>query len=198
MELVTDEQAVRRAAVDPEAWVDAHGDYLFRYALLRLQDREAARDAVQETFLAGIGSLARYDGRVEVKHWLRGILRFKIVDRIRKQAREVVIDPVEDQPILESLLFKASGIASMRPDPWRFAPGEVLDREEFWPVFESCLTALPEAMRQAFVLKTVDELSSDEVCKVLNISPNHLWVLNHRARERLKKCIESKWLKPGQ
>lgn len=178
---------------DPETWVDAYGDYLYRYALMRLRDPDAARDAVQETFLAAIKRYDQFDGRVDIKFWLRGILRFKVVDHIRAATRDQAVTPIEDAEILDSLLFKASGIPTMRPSPWEFNPQEAFDRAEFWPIFEECLSRLKEPIRQAFVLKMVEDMESDEVCKVLGITPNHLWVLNHRARTQMKKCLESKW-----
>jgi len=193
MESVTRDVVRSREVVDPEQWVDLYGDYLFRYALMRLRDKEAARDAVQETFLAGIKSAERFDGRVDVKYWLRGILKFKIVDHIRKSVRDQVVDHIDDGDILDSLLFKASGIPTMSPEPWQFDPQQAFDREEFWPVFESCLAKLKEPMRRVFVLKMVEDMESEEVCKVLGITPNHLWVLNHRARGLLKKCLEANW-----
>ena len=182
-------------SADPEQWVDLYGDYLYRYALMRLRDSEAARDAVQETFLAGIKSFDRYDGRVDIKYWLRGILKFKVVDHIRKQVRDNVVEVIDDEHILDSLLFKASGIPTMRPAPWTFDPQQAFDNAEFWPIFESCLAKLKEPARQAFVMKMVDDMDSEEVCKVLGITPNHLWVLNHRARSTLKKCLEANWQK---
>ncbi|HMP90737.1 MAG TPA: sigma-70 family RNA polymerase sigma factor [Kiritimatiellia bacterium] len=182
---------------DPEQWVDQCGDYLFRYALMRLRNHDAARDAVQETFLAAIKSLDRYDGRVEIRFWLRGILRFKIIDHMRKTSREQSVDTQDGHEILDSLLFKASGIPTIRPEAWKIDPGQAIMREEFWPVFESCLGKLKDLVRQAFVLKTVDDMETEEVCKVLEISPNHLWVLNHRARTQLKKCIEAHWTPEG-
>ncbi len=180
---------------DPETWVDAYGDYLYRYALMRLRDPDAARDAVQETFLAAIKRFDQFDGRMDIKYWLRGILRFKVVDHIRASIRDQVVTPIEDAEILDSLLFRASGIPTMRPAPWQFNPREAFDHAEFWPIFETCLDRLKEPIRQAFVLKMVEDMESDEVCKVLGITPNHLWVLNHRARTQMKKCLESKWQK---
>jgi len=181
------------APVEPEQWVDLYGDYLFRYALMRLRDHDAARDAVQETFLAGIRNFGQFDGRVEVKYWLRGILRFKIVDHIRKQSREHVLVDIDDEGILDRLLFKTSGVPTVNPEPWHFDAKTAFDREDFWPIFNQCLSKLKEPLREAFVLKMVEDMDSDEVCKVLNIKPNHLWVLNHRARGQLKKCLESNW-----
>jgi len=182
-------------STDPEQWVDLYGDYLYRYALMRLRDQEAARDAVQETFLAGIKNFGQFDGRFEVKYWLRGILRFKIIDHMRRTVKDQVVDTIDDEHVLDSLLFKASGIPTMRPAPWQIDPNQAFASEEFWPVFEACLDKLKEPIRRAFVLKMVDDMESQEVCKVLNITPNHLWILNHRARTQLKKCLEANWQK---
>lgn len=191
---MTDTREKIDAAINPEEWVDLYGDYLYRYALSRLRDQDAARDAVQETFLAAIKSLDRYDGRVEVKYWLRGIMRFKIVDRIRKTVREQPIVDVDVEHILDSTLFKASGVPSMRPDPWHFDAHQALDSEVFWEAFNQCLDGLKGPMRQAFVLKMLEDMETEEVCKVMNVSANNLWVLNHRARSQLKKCLETKWV----
>jgi RNA polymerase sigma-70 factor, ECF subfamily len=177
----------------PEDWVDAYGDYLYRYALSRLRDDASAQDAVQETFLAGIKGLERFDGRVDVKYWLRGILRNKIVDHIRKSVREHPIDDREGMDIVDSFSFKAFGIANRKPRPWQFDPHREYEKTEFWTVFESCLSGLKDTMRQAFTLKMLEGMPSDEICKVLNIEPNNLWVLNHRARNQLKTCLEAKW-----
>ncbi len=180
-------------STSPEDWVDAYGDYLYRYALMRLKDDVAAQDVVQETFLAGIKGLAHFDGRVDVKYWLRGILRNKIVDHIRKSVREHPVNDQEGMEILDHIAFKAFGIGPRDPKPWQFDPHREFEKSEFWDAFNGCLSKLKETMRHAFMMKTVDGMPTDEVCKVLNIEPNHLWVLNHRARRQLKSCLEKKW-----
>ena len=68
----------------PEQWVDQYGDYLYGFAMSRLRNPDAANDCVQDTFLAGIKALERFDGSRDIKFWLRGIMRNKIVDQIRK------------------------------------------------------------------------------------------------------------------
>ena len=188
-----DQNTNPRDVLPAEQWVDAYGDYLYRYALMRLRDDASAQDAVQETFLAGIKGLDRFDGRIEVKYWLRGILRNKIVDQIRKRVRMQPIEDREGMDILEHLSFKAFGIAERKPQPWQFDPHREYEKTEFWAVFEHCLSRLKDSMRQAFVLKMLEGMPSDEVCKVLGIEPNNLWVLNHRARKQLKTCLEANW-----
>jgi RNA polymerase sigma-70 factor (TIGR02943 family) len=178
----------------PETWVDRYGDYLFGYAMSRLRNRESAADCVQDTFMAGIKAFERFDGSRDIKFWLRGIMHNKIVDQIRKAVKEkkVDLDP-EDEGLLESFWFKYGGIAAINPSPWEFDPRKAYDNGEFWTVFQSCLDQVKEPARQAFMLRMLEDLSTEEVCKVMDISPNYLWVLLHRAREQLKVALKSTW-----
>ncbi len=177
----------------PETWPDEHGDYLFQYAYLRLRNQAAAEDAVQETFLAGLQALGRYDGKTPVRYWLRGILRHKVVDHIRKASREVAVDDIEGGEILGSLKFKAFGIPSQHPAPWKFDPKHAYEQKEFWEVFYGCMAKLSGPMAIAFTLRELEGLSTGEICKELRIRPNNLWVLLHRARTQLKACLEANW-----
>jgi RNA polymerase sigma-70 factor (ECF subfamily) len=82
-------------ALDPEVWVDRHGDYLYRFALARIKDPSVAEDLVQETFLAALGARKNFESRSAVRTWLTAILKHKIVDYFRHrpmedQARQVV------------------------------------------------------------------------------------------------------------
>ena len=77
-----------RGLSDPEQWVELHGDYLFRYALMRLRDASKAEDAVQETFLAALRGGRNFAGRSAEKSWLVGILKKKVSDHFRKASRE--------------------------------------------------------------------------------------------------------------
>jgi len=180
--------------LDPEKWVDAYGDYLYKYALLRLKDPMAAQDAVQETLLAGFKGLDRFDGRVDIKFWLRGILRNKIVDYIRKAVRERPIENIEEYEPPDSVLYAYSGITQMRPKKWQFDPEEVFKRKEFMEIFHGCLSNLKGPMQQAFTLKELEGISTKEICEVMDITPNNLWVMLHRARNQLKDCLEKKWI----
>jgi RNA polymerase sigma-70 factor, ECF subfamily len=184
-----------RVDADPGTWVDEYGDYLYRYALMRLRNPTAAEDVVQETFLAGIKSLERYDGRAPVKFWLRGILRFKVVDYIRKDVREDPVEDVEGLDIKDSLLFKVSGIPTMRPSALTFDPHRDYEKTEFWEALASCMQGLRGNTQQAFALKVLEGMPTEDVCKVLGIAPNHLWVLTHRARQMLKACLKKSWMK---
>ena len=178
----------------PDKWVDQYGDYLYGFAMSRLRNAELAQDCVQDTFLAGIKALDRFDGSRDIKFWLRGIMRNKIVDQIRKSVREHKVDiDSEDETLLESFWFKYSGIATTNPDPWQFNPRKYYDNTEFWAVFEDCIETVKNPAREAFILRVLEDQSTEEVCKVMDVTPNYLWVLLHRAREQLKVALEARW-----
>ena len=178
----------------PDQWVELYGDYLYGFAMSRLRDPEAANDCVQDTLLAGIKALKSFDGSRDIKFWLRGIMRNKIVDQIRKSVREHKVDiESEDEALLESFWFKYSGIATTNPAPWEFNPRKHYDNGEFWQVFEKCIQKVKDPARQAFVLRVLEDQTTEEVCKVMDITPNYLWVLLHRARSQLKILLEERW-----
>lgn len=177
----------------PGKWVELYGDYLYRYALSRLRDPSVAEDCVQETLLAGIQNLNKLDGRQDLKFWLRAVMRNKIIDVFRSRERQPNRDLGEDGEILDSALFKYTGIASIFPEAWKFDPRKQTEHAEFRKIFRQCLDNLKEPMREAFELRMVEGLDAKEVCKVMRIEPNHLWVLLHRARKDLKKQLEKNW-----
>jgi RNA polymerase sigma-70 factor (ECF subfamily) len=66
---------------------------------------------------------------------------------------------------------------------------------EFWEVMNRCLSALPERVASVFALREMDGMSSDDICGALGLSTNNFWVIMHRARMQLRRCIEIKWFK---
>jgi RNA polymerase sigma-70 factor (TIGR02943 family) len=180
-------------ATDPARWVDEHGDYLFRFALSRLRRREAAEDLVQETFLAALRARERFAGASSERTWLVGILKRKIVDHLRRTGRE---QPAGDLAAVDRWadgLFDERGHWRKKPGKWPADPSAALEKTEFWSIFSRCLGKLPERLANAFVLREVEELDSHEVCKVLGVSANNLWVMLHRARLGLWRCLEINW-----
>ena len=75
-------------------------------------------------------------------------------------------------------------------------PKHAYEQKEFWDVFYGCMSKLKDAMGMAFTLRELEGLSTEEICKELDIKPNNLWVLLHRARTQLKACLEAKWVNP--
>jgi RNA polymerase sigma-70 factor (ECF subfamily) len=173
---------------EPTEWLDQYGDELYRYALARLRRPHDAEDAVQETLLAAFKSHRQFAGRSHPRTWLIGILKSKILDRLRVEARQATgLDPAE----LDAW-FDGSGHWRKAPKKWD-DPAALAERAEFWHVVRDCLGRLPGPMAAAFTLRTIDEQRGDDVCQELAISAANLWVLLHRARLRLVRCLEIKW-----
>lgn len=183
---------------DPERWVEEHGDYLFKFALLRLRDETKAEDAVQETFLAALKGGKTFAGKSAEKSWLVGILKNKIFDYYRKASRETSFtdlqfyDEAEGERFVNEGLGQGAWVHELGPQEWRQA-GESLDRELFWGTYHDCAGKLPEKVAAVFNLREIDGLPGKEVCALLNISESNLWVMLHRARMALRECLETNW-----
>lgn len=179
-------------ALDPEDWVDAYGDYFFRYAKSRLRDANAAEEVVQETFMAGIRYQDNYAGRGSQRAWLMTILRRKMVDHIRSRNR-ILEQSWAGETDPTALLFDENGRWKPGVLP-KIEPGQNLESSELWQIVKGCLGKLPPGQADVFTLSVIEEMDSENICKELDISPSNLWVRLHRARLGLAKCVGSKWM----
>lgn len=191
--MTADDAREGRTPIDPETWVDRHGDILYRFALMRVGDTSVAEDLVQETLCAAFEARKRFSGRSSERTWLVGILKHKIADHFRRGAREIVVSDGFDRVAGEEDAFDERGRWRSPPAEWGGSPEELLENHEFWGVFQHCLDGLSEGLRRVFSLRELDGLESTEVCKVLDITPTNLWVSLHRARNGLRKCLEKNW-----
>jgi len=184
---------------DPEQWVELHGDYLFKYALMRLRDPAKAEDAVQETFLAALKGGRSFAGRSAEKSWLIGILKNKIFDHYRKASRETSFTDLDFYGDEEGDRFKADGLGKggwiheLGPVEWSSDPGAGVDNELFWKTFHDCAGKLPKNVAAVFCLREMDDVDSKDICQQLGISESNLWVMLHRARMALRRCLETNW-----
>ena len=167
--------------------------YLLRYALVQLRDPQLAADVVQETLLAALDG-AVFSGKSSRKTWLTGILKHKIIDVLRRQARERSLTDSDDASEAEAVdaLFANDGHWRQFPADWGDPEKSFVDKK-FREVFEMCARVMPIRLARAFTLREVMELSTDEICKELAVTPTNLWVMLHRARLLLRECIEIKW-----
>ncbi len=176
-------------AVDPEGWVDRHGDCLYRYALLRLRTPDLAADVVQETFVEALGARSGFAARSSERTWLFGILRHKILDQYRRSGREQASALGE----LEEAEFDRRGHWRRGPAAWGSDPLRDMEAREFWDVFYRCLSQLPSGLAEAFYLREVEGLGAEDVQNVLGITPANLWARLHRARSLLRQGLEVHW-----
>jgi RNA polymerase sigma-70 factor (ECF subfamily) len=179
---------------DTDTWLDRHGDALYRYALLRVRQPDVAEDLVQDTLLAALRARASYAGQANERTWLVAILKNKIIDHFRRAARETPLPDLPEPDDTADGFFhgEPAGHWTEIPATWG-RPDTCLEQMEFWRAFRDCLDKLPERQARVFALTELDELSTPELCKALGISPSNAWVLLHRARLRLRDCLERSW-----
>ena len=169
---------------------------LLRYARSQLRNDAWAEDAVSETVLAALQNQAGFTGKSQLKTWLIGILKHKLIDNLRRHTRETSIFTDEDTVDLEESLFLPDG-------HWREFPSDAGDPElalgerQFFAVLEACMELLPPAQGRAFMMREWLELDTDEVQQTLGISQSNLYVMLHRARLRLAECLNLRWFKPA-
>jgi RNA polymerase sigma-70 factor (TIGR02943 family) len=176
-----------------------HRGYLIRFARLQLRNDDWAEDAVSETLLAALSQPQGFGNRSQLKTWLVGILKHKVIDLIRSNARFVAMPDVSghdddnhESDELDRLNFKADGHFAQTPADWG-NPQQTLQQRQFFAVLEACLERLPPALGRLFLMREWMELSAAEICKELAITPTNLYVQLHRARLRLQACLNAQW-----
>ncbi len=178
---------------NPDTWLDQHGDSLYRFALQRVREPSTAEDLVQETLLAAWRARANFAGGSAERTWLIAILKNKIIDYFRRNRREAPLpDNADTEDAIDALFTKHSDHWVRLASSWG-SPDGTLEQIEFWRVFQDCLTALPVRQAQMFTLSEIDGLSTDELCKVAQAQASNVWVMLHRARLRLRECLEKHW-----
>ncbi len=184
--------------IDNSQWVDRYGDLMYRYTLVRVKDPNSAEEIVQMTFFSALKSQGSFAGKSSEKSWLFGILKHKILDHFREFAKsrnmdlldEDGSDPLDNQ-------FDSSGHWKKMPIRWSEDPEKAAENSQLAKALSQCIDGLSEKFRSIFVLKEIDGLSSEVICNEFNIKPTNLWVILHRTRSQLKKCLESNWLDEG-
>ncbi len=180
---------------DFEEQLVALRDYLMRFARLQLRNETWAEDVVSETLLAALSKPQAFQARSQLKTWLVGILKHKIIDAIRHRQREVLIgnSPEDDNADpLEYIAFKADGHFAERPADWG-NPEQDLNSQQFMVVLDACTEKLPPVQGRLFLMREWLEMSSDDICKELGMTSTNLYVQLHRARLRLRECLELNW-----
>lgn len=176
-----------------QEWLTEHGDYLYRFALARLRDPHQAEDVVQETFIAALQSHT-YEGKSSARTWLTGILKHKIIDVMRKNSREIAVDMQADIEFANvDDFFDEAGSWLEKPQEWG-SPDDELQQKQFLMVMQQCLEKLPPKLASLFMLRDVHDEDNEKICKDLEISTTNAWVMLHRARLGLRKCVELNWL----
>jgi RNA polymerase sigma-70 factor (TIGR02943 family) len=178
-----------------EEQIVALQDYLLKFARLQLRNDAWAEDAVSETVLAALARPQSFGNRSQLKTWLVGILKHKVVDALRHHHREISgLDNTDDEKAdpLEAIAFQANGHFVEQPADWG-NPEQQTSSQQFFTILEARASKLPASQGRLFLMREWLELSSEEICKELQLTPTNLYVQLHRARLRLRECLELNW-----
>ena len=178
--------------LQPDKWVDQHADYLFNYAVGKVNDAEIAKDLVQETFIAGLNSAKNFKGDAAERTWLIAILKRKVIDYYRKinskKGKAEVRIQYSDQTDSEG-----DWLEERVADPFIKGGDQEIENEELGLAIQNCIDKLPKKQSRVFTMKTIQGMSTEDICNELGINPSNLWVMIHRARTSLMGCLNQSW-----
>jgi RNA polymerase sigma-70 factor (ECF subfamily) len=177
--------------LNPNKWIDLYSDYLFNYTITRVNDREIAKDLIQDTFFAGLKSMKNFKGEASERTWLISILKRKIIDHYRKinsrkgkaEVRMTYISDDQEGDWLEERVEDESYLNAQ----------DTLENSELGDAIFECLSKLSDKQATVFKMKTILGYETEAICNELNITASNLWVIIHRARIQMSECLEKNW-----
>ena len=185
MDLAVPDMAERFEAVRPR---------LVAFARLQLEDEALAEDKVQDTLLAAYESIERFSGQSKFETWLFAILKNKLIDEIRRRKREFTTDFDADQVAEVDDMFdeRAHWVSGQQPQKW-VQPESSYLHDQFWQVFDVCVFHLPKGTARVFTMRELLGIETDEICDSLGLSQQNVWTMLHRARLKIRGCLERGW-----
>ncbi|RPD96704.1 sigma-70 family RNA polymerase sigma factor [Aureibaculum marinum] len=179
-------------SLEPNNWVKNYADFLFNYTVTRVNNHEQAKDLVQETFFSALKAAENYRGQASERTWLISILKRKIIDHYRK------INSKKGKAELKVNFYeegdkKGSWLEERVPQLWDNKVENDIENTELKDVLNKCIDNLPDKYRTVFILKNVEHFQTEEICNEMGITSSNLWVIIHRARHQLRKCLEDNW-----
>jgi RNA polymerase sigma-70 factor (ECF subfamily) len=175
----------------PETWIDRYSDYLYNFAIVRVNNHEVAQDLISETFLAGLKSKANFKGEASERTWLIAILKRKIIDHYRKTNSKK--GKAEVRMSYSNTDSEGDWLEEQVSDPFDKTAEDVMENEELGMAILNCLEKLNDKQAKIFKMKTIDGFDTEAICNECNITPSNLWVILHRARKSMAECLEDNW-----
>lgn len=188
---------------DPAVLEDLRRQML-RFATSQLGDEHLAEDAVQDALVGALKNAKSFRGTAALKTWVFAILKNKIADTLRQRQRLVYAGSLlagdhDDNDVVTPSLFDTRGAwrEGERPQDWG-DPESAFGKAEFWKVFTACLDGLPPRQARVLMMREFVQLDTDEICSTVGITVTNLHVTLHRARLRLRECLENHWFAGGE
>jgi len=181
--------------------VNKHHGALIRMAMGYVADREVAEEVVQNTWIAVIEELDRFEGRSSLRTWIFGIMIHKAKDRGVREKRHMPFSAFESfdddgEEIIDPSRFRQSGEWvghwAFPPRPWDDqTPEKLLASQQAVNAMNKAIEALPPTLKAVLILRDVEGVEAKEVCELLKITGTNLYVRLHRAREHVRQAVEA-------
>ncbi|MFH6974418.1 sigma-70 family RNA polymerase sigma factor [Neisseria sp. 23W00296] len=171
---------------------------ILRFATVQLRDKTLAEDLVQETLAAAWDKQSQFGGKSGLKTWVMAILKNKITDHFRSSRTTLSLDSLqeENEAIDQAYraCFDADGhwLESASPAAWH-EPESSIEQQDFFRILEHCMDGLPADTARIFYLREVMGMDVDEICREFAISKDNCYVILHRARNGLRRCLQMRW-----
>lgn len=194
-------EATPSALEEPE-FLEQIREQMLRFATLQLSDPILAEDVVQEALIGALKNAGSFAGKSALRTWMFAILKNKIADSLRQRQRlaetSISLPDETQQDDLEGMFdHKGHWQSGRQPSAWGDPEGSTRDRQ-FWRTFEACLDNLPGDQARVFMMREFVEMDSHEICRIVDITLSNLNVMLHRARLRLRACLENHWFLQGE
>jgi len=172
---------------------------LLAFTRMHVNTDADAEDVVQDTILSAWKNRGRFRGESRFETWVFGILRYKLLDLYKTRSRiknfefnDKDLADINDQ--FDGVEHWAEGY---KPKSWK-SPSHHFESDDFWRVFDICVDHLPDKTARVYTLRELLGIHTDEICDVLQISEANCWTILHRARLKLRSCLESSWFEKGE
>jgi RNA polymerase sigma-70 factor (ECF subfamily) len=184
-----------------QALIERYHPGVVRVCQYYLRDRSLAEEAAQETWLAMLRGLDRFEARSSLKTWLYGIAANTARSRARREQRTVTFSSITRhetepfEPAVDPSRFRApdqpypGGWVSFPPS-WGDAPEQRFLSGEVHGQIHMAINSLPESQREVVRLRDVEGFSAREVCDILGVSEANQRVLLHRGRSKVRGALE--------
>lgn len=174
---------------------------LVSFAKLHLEQSDLAEDVVQEALLIAFRDQDAFKGQSGIGTWVYGILKNKIREAIRERYQQGIRLSIhapqgDDEQLLHFFGRFGHWHSDQELKVWD-SPEQLRENEEFMQILELCMLNLPKAQCQVFTLREVMEFESQEIANVAELSAQNVYVLLHRARLKLRSCLQKNWLEDG-
>jgi RNA polymerase sigma-70 factor, ECF subfamily len=167
---------------------------MLRFARLHLSCSSDAEDVVQEAFAAILSANPSHIQQADPRAYVFGILRNKVMDKLRQRYRNPSISLAQEEHDLDELLFDQHGHwrENAAPSLWS-NPEEHMQNSQFFQVVDACVNNLPTKPARVFGMKEFLDCEADEICSTLNISKSDYWQCLSRARKQIQLCLSQRW-----